>query len=193
MDQMTSEDRPQASLPGTSRRAVVDLGSNSVRLVVYEGDARNPVQIFNEKAVLRLAKGMTKTGRLDEAAMQQTERVLRRYAAIVRALGAVAFEVLATSAVRDAANGAEFVRLMAERMPEMRIIILSGAQEAALSAEGVLCGIPGADGVLADLGGGSLELVRLDAGRIGEAATVPVGVIRVGGRSRAAPAAHRAH
>ena len=121
MDQVPSDDRPQASHPGTSRRAVVDLGSNSVRLVVYEGDARNPVQIFNEKAVLRLAKGMTKTGRLDEAAMQQTETVLRRYAAIVRAMGAVPFEVLATSAVRDAENGAEFVRLMAERLPDMRI------------------------------------------------------------------------
>jgi exopolyphosphatase/guanosine-5'-triphosphate,3'-diphosphate pyrophosphatase len=183
MDQMTPDDHPYASLPGTSRRAVVDLGSNSVRLVIYEGDARNPVQIFNEKAVLRLAKGMTKTGRLDDATMRQTETVLRRYAAIVRAMGAQPFEVLATSAVRDAENGAEFVRLMGERMPEMRIIILSGAQEAALSAEGVLCGIPGADGVLADLGGGSLELVRLDGGRIGETATVPVGVIRLADRS----------
>ncbi len=185
MDQVPSDDRPQASLPRTSRRAVVDLGSNSVRLVVYEGDSRNPVQIFNEKAVLRLAKGMTKTGRLDEAVMQQTETVLRRYAAIARAMGAVPFEVLATSAVRDAENGAAFARLMAERMPDMRITILSGAQEAALSAEGVLCGIPGADGVLADLGGGSLELVRLDAGRIGEAATVPVGVIRLADRAGA--------
>jgi exopolyphosphatase/guanosine-5'-triphosphate,3'-diphosphate pyrophosphatase len=183
MDQMTSDERPHASLPGTARRAVVDLGSNSVRLVIYEGDARNPVQIFNEKAVLRLARGMTRTGRLDTAAMEQTETVLRRYAAISRAMGAVPFEVLATSAVRDAENGAEFAQMMAERLPDMRMNILSGEQEAALSAEGVLCGIPGADGVLADLGGGSLELVRLDAGRVGEAATIPVGVIRLADRS----------
>jgi exopolyphosphatase/guanosine-5'-triphosphate,3'-diphosphate pyrophosphatase len=181
MNEMTAA---QYAIPsGLSRCAVVDLGSNSVRLVIYEGQARNPVQIFNEKAVLRLAKGMTKTGRLDEAALQQTETVLRRYAAIARAMGASPFDVLATSAVRDAENGGEFVRLMTQRLPEMRITVLSGEQEAALSAEGVLCGIPGADGVLADLGGGSLELVRLESGRVGQAATIPVGVIRLADRS----------
>jgi exopolyphosphatase/guanosine-5'-triphosphate,3'-diphosphate pyrophosphatase len=183
MDQFSYDDLPRAQNAQAARRAVVDLGSNSVRLVIYEGEARNPVQIFNEKAVLRLAKGMTKTGRLDAAAMAQTETVLRRYAAIVRAMGAAPFEVLATSAVRDAENGAEFVELMMQRLPEMRINILTGHEEALLSAEGVLCGIPGADGVLADLGGGSLELVRLDAGRIGEAATIPVGVIRLADRA----------
>jgi exopolyphosphatase/guanosine-5'-triphosphate,3'-diphosphate pyrophosphatase len=167
----------------TNRRAVVDLGSKSVRLVIYEGEARNPVQIFNEKAVLRLAKGMTKTGRLDDEAMLQTETVLHRYAAICRAMGASPLEVLATSAVRDAENGAEFAEKMCRRLPEMRIQILSGEQEAALSAEGVLCGIPGADGVLADLGGGSLELVRLEAGRVGQAVTIPVGVIRLADRA----------
>ncbi|GLR65607.1 exopolyphosphatase [Acidocella aquatica] len=181
MNEMTPA---QYAIPsGLSRRAVVDLGSNSVRLVIYEGEARNPVQIFNEKAVIRLAKGMTKTGRLDEAALEQTGTVLRRYAAIARAMGASPFDVLATSAVRDAENGAEFVKLMTRRLPDMRINVLSGEQEAALSAEGVLCGIPGADGVLADLGGGSLELVRLESGRVGQAATIPVGVIRLADRS----------
>jgi exopolyphosphatase/guanosine-5'-triphosphate,3'-diphosphate pyrophosphatase len=183
MDQFAGEDIPDLRAASTSRRAVVDLGSNSVRLVIYEGEARNPVQIFNEKAVLRLAKGMTRTGRLDAAAMEQTETVLRRYAAIVRAMGAHPFEVLATSAVRDAENGAEFVQLMMQRLPEMKVNVLSGHAEALLSAEGVLCGIPGADGVLADLGGGSVELVRLDAGRVGEAATLPIGVIRLAERA----------
>jgi exopolyphosphatase/guanosine-5'-triphosphate,3'-diphosphate pyrophosphatase len=185
MDQFSSagEERHQVPVSGATRRAVVDLGSNSVRLVIYEGEARNPVQIFNEKAVLRLAKGMTRTGQLDAEAMQQAETVLRRYAAIVKAMGASPFEVLATSAVRDAENGPEFVRLMQQRLPEMRINVLSGHQEALLSAEGVLCGIPGADGVLADLGGGSLELVRLDAGRVGDAVTLPVGVIRLAERA----------
>jgi exopolyphosphatase/guanosine-5'-triphosphate,3'-diphosphate pyrophosphatase len=178
MDQLTHH-----LATASNRRAVVDLGSNSVRLVIYEGEARNPVQIFNEKAVLRLAKGMTKTGRLDDAAMLQAETVLHRYAAICRAMGAAPFEVLATSAVRDAENGAEFAEKMVRRLPEMRINILSGEQEAALSAEGVLCGIPAADGVLADLGGGSLELVRLDAGRVGQAVTIPVGVIRLADRA----------
>jgi exopolyphosphatase/guanosine-5'-triphosphate,3'-diphosphate pyrophosphatase len=166
-----------------ARRAVVDLGSNSVRLVIFEGEARNPVQILNEKAVLRLAKGMTRTGQLEAHAMAQAETVLRRYAAIVQAMGADPFEVLATSAVRDAVNGPEFVQRLMARMPEVNISVLSGHEEAQLSAEGVLCGIPGADGVLADLGGGSLELVRLDAGKAGQAATIPVGVIRLADRS----------
>jgi exopolyphosphatase / guanosine-5'-triphosphate,3'-diphosphate pyrophosphatase len=183
MDQLTQEDIRLGVADQTIRRAVVDLGSNSVRLVVYEGDARNPVQIFNEKAVLRLAKGMTGTGRLDPATMDQAETVLCRYAAIVRAMGASSFEVLATSAVRDATNGVEFVRRMHALEPDMHINILSGEQEAVLAAEGVLCGIPAADGILADLGGGSLELVRLEAGRIDTAATLPVGVIRLADRA----------
>lgn len=178
MNKITAQAPADAPAQAT-RRAVVDLGSNSVRLVIFEGENRNPLQIFNEKAVLRLAKGMTSTGRLDESATTQAETVLHRYAAIARAMDATPFDVLATSAVRDAENGPEFAARLAARLPEMRIQILSGAQEAELSAEGVLCGIPGADGILADLGGGSLELVRLDAGRIGPAATMPVGVIRL--------------
>ncbi len=172
-----------SSPSGPTRRAVVDLGSNSVRLVIYEGDARNPLSIFNEKAVMRLAKGMTKTGKLDKEAMRQTATVLHRYAAIARAMGAAPFEVLATSAVRDAENGPDFAARMMAEIPDMRITILSGGAEAALAAEGVLCGIPAADGVLGDLGGGSLELVRLDAGRVGAAATLPIGVIRLGDRA----------
>jgi len=184
MDQFTSDiDDRHPRLAAATRRAVVDLGSNSVRLVIYEGEARNPVQIFNEKAVLRLAKGMTRTGQLDSGAMQQAETVLRRYQAITNAMGAGRCEILATSAVRDAENGPEFVKRLQKRLPEMTFNVLSGEAEAQLSAEGVLCGIPGADGVLADLGGGSLELVRLDTGRIGHAATLPIGVIRLADRA----------
>ncbi|MDE2459296.1 MAG: Ppx/GppA family phosphatase [Rhodospirillales bacterium] len=180
MDQITRSG--QRARPAF-RRAVVDLGSNSVRLVVYEGELRNPLQIFNEKAVVRLAKGMTSTGRLKDDALAQAETVLHRYAAIARAMGASPVEVLATSAVRDAENGAAFVQAMMQRLPDMRILVISGEEEAALSAEGVLCGIPGADGLLADLGGGSLELVRLDAGKLGPAVTLPVGVIRLAERA----------
>jgi exopolyphosphatase/guanosine-5'-triphosphate,3'-diphosphate pyrophosphatase len=183
MDQISIDDRHDTMLNVTARRAVVDLGSNSVRLVIYEGDSRNPVQIFNEKAVLRLAKGMTKTGKMDKAALVQAETVLRRYAAVARAMGAQILEVLATSAVRDAENGPEFVKHLQKNIPEMRINVLSGNAEASLSAEGVLCGIPAADGILADLGGGSLELVRLDAGRVGTSVTLPIGVIRLADRA----------
>lgn len=165
------------------RRSVVDLGSNSVRLVIYEGELRNPVQIFNEKAVLRLAKGITNTGRLQEDALAQAETVLYRYTNIAKAMGAGPVEVLATSAVRDAENGRDFVKSLTNRLPDIRVSVLSGEEEATLSAEGVLCGIPAANGILADLGGGSLELVELNAGSVGKAATLPVGVIRLAERA----------
>lgn len=170
---------PRAAL----RCAVVDLGSNSVRLVVYEGRGRNPVAIFNEKAVLRLGLGMHATGRLNEAGMQAALRVMGRYAAVARAMGADPFAVLATAAVRDASNGPAFVAALEQQLGGMRIQVLSGAEEARLSAAGVLCGIPGADGLLADIGGGSLELVRLDAGGVQDAATLRLGVIRLAERS----------
>ncbi|HET9146693.1 MAG TPA: Ppx/GppA family phosphatase [Acetobacteraceae bacterium] len=175
-----------------TRRAVVDLGSNSVRLVVFEGQSRNPVHIFNEKAVLRLAKGLIRTNKLDRAAMDEAEVVLHRYAAIVKAMDAHPFEALATSAVRDAENGPDFVRRLRKRIPELTINVLTGEEEARLSAEGVLCGIPAADGILADLGGGSLEVVRLSAGVIGPAATMPVGVIRLADRAGDDPSRARA-
>jgi exopolyphosphatase / guanosine-5'-triphosphate,3'-diphosphate pyrophosphatase len=173
---------PPADAP---RCAVVDLGSNSVRLVVYEGRSRNPVAIFNEKAVLRLGKGLQSTGRLNEEGMAQAFTVMHRYQAVARAMGAEPFEVLATAAVRDARNGPDFVAALCERMPGVSIQVLSGAEEAGYSADGVLCGIPEADGILADIGGGSLELVRLEHGTTGPSATLGLGVIRLSERSGA--------
>jgi exopolyphosphatase/guanosine-5'-triphosphate,3'-diphosphate pyrophosphatase len=162
---------------------VVDLGSNSVRLVVFEGRGRNPVPIFNEKAVLRLGRGMDSSGRLNDDGVAQALTVMNRYAAIAHAMGADPFEVLATAAVRDADNGPAFVATLQERMPGVPIHILAGEEEAALAAEGLLCGFPAADGILADIGGGSLELVRLERGRRGLAKTFRLGVIRLAERS----------
>jgi exopolyphosphatase/guanosine-5'-triphosphate,3'-diphosphate pyrophosphatase len=171
---------PPADAP---RCAVVDLGSNSVRLVVYEGRSRNPVAIFNEKAVLRLGRGLQSTGRLNEEGMAQAFTVMHRYQEVARAMGAAPFEVLATAAVRDARNGPDFVAALQARMPGVPIKVLSGAEAAGYSADGVLCGIPEADGILADIGGGSLELVRLEHGTKGRSATLGLGVIRLSERS----------
>ena len=181
--------KPSADAP---RCAVVDLGSNSVRLVVYEGACRNPVAIFNEKAVLRLGRGLQATGRLNEEGMGQALTVLHRYHAVARAMGATPFEVLATAAVRDARNGPDFVAGLQSRMPDVPIRILSGQQEAEYSAEGVLCGIPTADGILADVGGGSLELVRLDRGARGVSHTLSLGAIRLAERAGGDPVRARA-
>src|SRR3954468_14142566 len=136
---------PLAPPPRLPRCGVVDLGSNSVRLVVYEGHTRNPMPIFNEKAVLRLGRGMQDTGRLNDEGMRQALTVMHRYYAVARAMGAHPFEVLATAAVRDAANGTAFVDALRARLPGVTIHILSGLEEAAYSTEGTLCGIPAAD------------------------------------------------
>ncbi len=174
---------PFSPPPDLPRCGVVDLGSNSVRLVVFEGHTRNPTAIFNEKAVLRLGQGLQETGLLNEEGMIQAQRVMNRYHQVARAMGAHPFEVLATAAVRDAHNGPDFVAELRERMPDVPIRVLSGIEEAEYSAEGLLCGIPDADGVLADIGGGSLELVRLDAGRRGPSQTTRLGVIRLAERA----------
>jgi exopolyphosphatase/guanosine-5'-triphosphate,3'-diphosphate pyrophosphatase len=171
---------PPVPLP---RCGIVDLGSNSVRLVVYEGHTRNPMPIFNEKAVLRLGRGLQSTGRLNEEGVVQALMVMQRYYMIAKAMGADPFEVLATAAVRDAENGPAFVEALRARMPGVTISILSGVEEAAYSADGMLCGIPSAHGVLADIGGGSLEVVRLIGGTRGPSQTLKLGVIRLAERS----------
>src|SRR5205085_7023101 len=102
------------------------------------------------------------------------------------------FEVLATAAVRDARNGPELIARLEKLLPGVPMRILSGAEEADLSAAGLLCGIPTADGVLADIGGGSLELVRLEAGQRGLARTLALGVIRLAERAGGDPIRARA-
>ncbi len=174
------------------RCAVVDLGSNSVRLVVFEGRERNPTPIFNEKAVLRLGRGLTATGNLNEEGVAQALMVMERYGAIARAMAADPFEVLCTAAVRDANNGPAFVTELQRRLPGVSIQTLSGEREADFAAAGLLCGIPTADGILADIGGGSLELVRLEAGMRKQAQTSRLGVIRLADRAAGDPIRARA-
>jgi len=179
---------PAGGAPGSQRlprAGVVDLGSNSVRLVIFEGRGRNPQAIFNEKAVLGLGRGLQQTGLLNEESVGTALTVLGRYHAVARAMGADPIEVLATAAVRDAANGAAFVVALGQRMPGVPVRILGGQEEAELSAAGMLLGFPEADGVLGDLGGGSLELVRLEGGRVARAASLPLGAIRLSDRAGA--------
>lgn len=177
---------------GLSRCAVVDLGSNSVRLVVFEGATRNPTPIFNEKAVLGLGRGLNASGKLNEEGLEQALMVMDRYGAIARAMGAEPFEVLCTAAVRDASNGPDFVQALRARLPGVPILTLPGETEADFAAAGLLCGIPTADGMLADIGGGSLEMVKLNAGARGRAATLKLGVIRLAERAGGDPVRARA-
>ncbi len=192
MDQHAARLRDPAERLRPPRVGVVDLGSNSVRLVVFEGLSRNPLTIFNEKAVLGLGRGLQSTGRLNDAAIGPALTVLARYAAVARAMGAEPVEIIATAATRDAENGPDFIAEITSRLPDTPVRILSGVEEGAMSADGVLLGFPGADGILGDMGGGSLELVDLDRGRMGDAASLPLGAIRLADRAGGDPVRARA-
>jgi exopolyphosphatase/guanosine-5'-triphosphate,3'-diphosphate pyrophosphatase len=133
--------------------------------------------------VLRLGRGLQQTGLLNEEGVAQALTVMSRYHAVAKAMGADPFEVLATAAVRDATNGADFVAGLQARMPGVPIRILPGKEEARLSAQGVVCGIPDAQGILLDIGGGSLEAVRLVRGTVVQSETMRLGVIRLADRS----------
>jgi len=175
---MKSRVMPQPDLIGKNI-AIVDIGSNSVRLVVYDGKTRAPVPLFNEKAVCALGLGMHQSGRLNPEGKQEALQTLKRFVRLARAMDVGVLDVLATAAVREAKDGAAFVQSL-EDSCDIKVTVLAGQEEAHLAAMGVLCGTPNADGIVADLGGGSLELITLDHGRFaGAATTFPLGVLRL--------------
>ena len=163
--------------------AVIDIGSNSVRLVVYERLARSPTPLFNEKMLAGLGAGVAETGRLHSTAMDQTKRALRRFAALTRQMGVSRLEVLATAATREAENGADFIREV-EAICGVPATVLSGADEARIAALGIVSGFQHPDGVAGDLGGGSLELTEVTGREIGEGDSLLLGGLRLATTSR---------
>jgi exopolyphosphatase/guanosine-5'-triphosphate,3'-diphosphate pyrophosphatase len=158
--------------------AVVDIGSNSVRLVVYDGLRRSPTPVFNEKILCGLGKGVAITGKLNESAIVRALSALRRFRALCRQIGCKDVFAVATAAAREASNGAEFVDL-AEKALGVGISVLTGREEARYAALGVIAGIPEADGLAGDLGGGSLELIDIKDGRLNDGVTLPLGPLRL--------------
>ncbi|MCB1378353.1 MAG: exopolyphosphatase [Alphaproteobacteria bacterium] len=158
--------------------AVVDIGSNSVRLVVYDGLRRSPTPVFNEKILCGLGRGVATKGKLGEEGIVRALAALRRFRAVARQIGAKQVFAVATAAAREASNGEEFIE-KAEKALGAHIDVLTGKEEARYAALGVIAGIPGADGVAGDLGGGSLELVDIRDGRIREGITLPIGPLRL--------------
>ncbi len=157
---------------------VVDIGSNSVRLVIYERLARSPTRFFNEKVLLGLGRRVAEQGFLDEKALLESEATLRRFRALADQTGVQDLVVLATAAIREAENGADFIE-MAEAACRSEVRILTGEEEAHYAGLGILSGIPDADGVCGDLGGGSLELVNISQGNISHGETFPLGGLRL--------------
>jgi exopolyphosphatase / guanosine-5'-triphosphate,3'-diphosphate pyrophosphatase len=154
--------------------AVIDIGSNSVRLVVYEGLTRSPTELFNEKALCGLGREVQSTGLLAPDAVEYALATLKRFRALCDRMGVTKVFVIATAACRDAKNGRAFVRF-AERILKTEIEVLSGAREAELTALGVISGVHRADGIVGDLGGGSLELVDIHGTRARHGLTRPLG------------------
>jgi exopolyphosphatase/guanosine-5'-triphosphate,3'-diphosphate pyrophosphatase len=154
--------------------AVIDIGSNSVRLVVYEGLSRSLTPIFNEKVLAGLGREVLSTGLLAEDAVDKALSALVRFRALARAMRVVKQFAIATAACRDASNGREFIA-RAEKVCGVPISILSGRREAELSALGVTSGFHKPDGVVGDLGGGSLELTDVRGTRIKSGVTLPLG------------------
>jgi len=158
--------------------AIVDIGSNSVRLVIYEAASRTPAVVHNEKAICAIGRNMVTTGELNGEGIGLALEALGRFRMLADAHGIEIREAVATAAARDASNGHEFVR-RAEATWGGPIRVLSGEEEARLAAEGVLAGIPKASGLVADLGGGSLDMVTVNDGRTGDALTLPFGPLRL--------------
>lgn len=176
----------QGRIKGARPVAVLDIGSNSVRLVVYERHARALTPLYNEKSSCALGRGIAVTGKLAEENVTRALTAIQRFALVARLMKAGSVHVLATSAVRDASNRDEFVAAV-ERIIGVPVKVLSGEEEAHFAALGVVAGIPGFAGVVGDLGGGSLELSSITNGLDAKGETHELGVIRLQDDSGGSP------
>lgn len=154
--------------------AIIDIGSNSVRLVAYEGLTRAPTPVYNEKILCGLGRNVATTGRLNDEAVGRALQALARFRILCEMIGVGRIWVLATAAARDASNGPAFLAA-AETACGQAVELLSGAREAALSANGVVSGFHAPDGIVGDLGGGSLELVEIRQGTVEKGVTLQLG------------------
>lgn len=157
---------------------VVDVGSNSVRFVVFDGAPRSPAYFYNEKVMCALGAGLSETGRLNPRGRARALDALCRFAALARGMGLRAMMAVATAAVREAEDGPDFVAEV-ERRTGLKLEVIPGDEEARLSAQGVLLGWPGSYGLVCDIGGASMELADLAEGRVGRRVTSPLGGLKL--------------
>ncbi len=160
------------------RVGIIDIGSNSIRLVVYDAHKRSPVPIYNEKVLCALGKGLAVSGVLNPAGVEMGKTALRRFVAMGRNMQICALHVMATAAIRDAKDGREFTSWL-EAEYNVKVDIISGEEEARLGAFAVCSAIYQPSGVTADLGGGSLELVRVHGDETLKHTSLPLGSLRM--------------
>lgn len=171
--------------------AVIDIGSNSVRLVVYESLKRAPYVIFNEKILCGLGRGLAEDGMMRDESMAAAIETLKRFQLMLDKMDITQYRVVATSAVREATNGPDFVEKV-KRDCHLDVTVITGKEEARLSGLGVLCALPRAHGIMGDLGGGSLELALLSDGDVRDRASFAIGPLKyqsLDGRTIASPRA----
>lgn len=168
----------QGRISGDGPIAVIDIGSNSVRLVVYERLARSPTPLFNEKVLAGLGAGVAESGALAPDAVEKTRAALHRFVALTEQMHVTDLDVVATAAVREAADGAAFIR-EAERICGAPVTVLSGNEEARVAALGVVSGFREPDGIAGDLGGGSLELVDIAGTKVGAGESLALGGLKL--------------
>ena len=163
-----------------SRVGVVDVGSNSVRLVVFDGAARSPAYFYNEKIMCGLGAGLRETGRLNPEGKLRAMVAIRRFQKLAQGMGIPPLTAVATAAVREAEDGPAF-REEIERETGLSLWVIDGEEEARLSAQGVLLGWPEADGLVCDIGGSSMELAVVTGGTVGKRLTSPLGPLKLQG------------
>ena len=161
-----------------SRVGVVDVGSNSVRMVVFDGAARSPAYFYNEKIMCGLGKGLAETGRLNPQGRVRALAALRRFALLAEGMQIDPMTVVATAATREAEDGPDF-QAEVLRVTGLRLHVIDGDEEARLSAQGVLLGWPDAKGIVCDIGGNSMELARIADGKVGKRVSTPLGPFRL--------------
>ncbi len=157
---------------------VVDVGSNSVRLVVFDGAARSPAYFFNEKIMCGLGIGLGQTGHLNPEGRKRALSALRRFQALASVMELPFLTCVATAAVRDASDGEAFCQEVL-RETGLQISVIDGPEEARLSAQGVLLGWPGSYGLVCDIGGASMELAEIRDGEVGRCVTSPLGPLKL--------------
>ncbi len=161
-----------------SRVGVVDVGSNSVRLVVFDGAARSPAYFYNEKIMCALGAGLSESGVLNPEGRIRALNALKRFQHLAQGMGLPSLTVVATAAVRDASDGDAFCAEV-KRETGLRIWVIDGEEEARLSAQGVLLGWPGSYGLVCDIGGSSMELAEISGGRVGRRVTSSLGPLKL--------------
>ncbi|MDR9395071.1 MAG: Ppx/GppA family phosphatase [Roseovarius sp.] len=169
-------DKPSAR--AVSRVGVVDVGSNSVRLVVFDGAARSPAYFFNEKIMCGLGAGMSETGRLNPDGRARALAALKRFKLLGDGMGTGPLTAVATAAVREAEDGPDFCDEVMQATG-IKLWVVDGHEEARLSAQGVLLGWPGSYGLVCDIGGSSMELAEINGGEVGRRLTSNLGPLKL--------------